>query len=252
MKDSDNIHLQTDQLSIAINGQMIFSDVTTEFKRNTITTLVGRSGCGKTTFLRCLNRLIDLNDNVDLSGDITINLQNGDVNDINSLRQKVGMLFQIPHVLPMSVHKNIALPLQVVKSYYKSQLMDKIQQVLVEVGLWDEVKDRLHQSAEALSGGQQQRLCLAHTLALEPEILLLDEPTSSLDFVATQRIETLLQAIKSKYTIIMVSHNIGQAMNLSDHIYLFADQRVQWIDKDSLQDKKWLHQRFDEAQGVEL
>ncbi len=236
-----NQKIITQNLSASIDDRVIFKNVSIEIPKHTITTFIGRSGCGKTTFLRSLNRLIDLYPEIKLRGDIVIDYANGLSSifkpniDVNLLRQKVGMLFQTPHILPMSIEKNIAKPLKLLTDLSKTNIQDEVERVLKEVGLWDEVKNRLKDSADTLSGGQQQRLCLARILALKPEILLLDEPTSSLDFVATQLIEELLLSIKDKYTIVMVSHSLDQAIKLSDTIYLFKpNQAVEKIDASML------------------
>lgn len=236
-----NQKIITQNLSATIDDRVIFKNVSIEIPKYTITTFIGRSGCGKTTFLRSLNRLIDLYPEIKLQGDIVIDYANGLSSifkpniDVNMLRQKVGMLFQTPHILPMSIEKNIAKPLKLLTDLSKTNIQDEVVRVLKEVGLWDEVKNRLKDSANTLSGGQQQRLCLARILALKPEILLLDEPTSSLDFVATQLIEELLLSIKDKYTIVMVSHSLDQAIKLSDTIYLFKpNQAVEKIDASML------------------
>lgn len=236
-----NQKIITQNLSATIDDRVIFKNVSIEIPKYTITTFIGRSGCGKTTFLRSLNRLIDLYPEIKLQGDIVIDYANGLSSifkpniDVNMLRQKVGMLFQTPHILPMSIEKNIAKPLKLLTDLSKTNIQDEVERVLKEVGLWDEVKNRLKDSADTLSGGQQQRLCLARILALKPEILLLDEPTSSLDFVATQLIEELLLSIKDKYTIVMVSHSLDQAIKLSDTIYLFKpNQAVEKIDASML------------------
>ncbi|WP_077927625.1 phosphate ABC transporter ATP-binding protein [Wohlfahrtiimonas populi] len=232
-----NQQIMTHNLSATIEGRKIFNNVSITIPKHSITTFIGRSGCGKTTFLRSLNRLIDLYPEIKLQGDITVDYGYGLSSifkfntDVNLLRQKVGMLFQTPHILPMSIEKNIANPLKLLTDLSKANIQDEVERALKEVGLWGEVKSRLKDSADTLSGGQQQRLCLARILALKPEILLLDEPTSLLDFVATQHIEELLVSIKDRYTIVMVSHSLEQAIRLSDAIYLFKpDQSVEQVD----------------------
>jgi len=232
-----NQQIMTHNLSATIEDRKIFNNVSITIPKHSITTFIGRSGCGKTTFLRSLNRLIDLYPEIKIEGDISLDYGHGlssifkSNTDVNLLRQKVGMLFQTPHILPMSIEKNIAKPLRLLTNLSKANIQDEVERALKEVGLWNEVKNRLKDSADTLSGGQQQRLCLARILALKPEILLLDEPTSSLDFVATQHIEELLLSIKDKYTIVMVSHSLDQAIRLSNTIYLFKpNQAVEQID----------------------
>lgn len=225
------------------NLQVIFShyialaDITLNFQANQITTLVGQSGSGKTTLLRSLNRLNEEYTSCSTQGTVRIDLGQGLMDiyasqkalDLSMLRQKVGMVFQTPQLLPVSIYKNIAMPLKLITGCSKKEISLKVEEVLSKVGLWFEVKKRLDESASKLSGGQQQRLCLARALALQPHILLLDEPTSSLDINSTQLIERLLQELREQYTIIMVSHSLEQACRLSDRLVVMQKGHVKRI-----------------------
>jgi len=194
-----------------------------------LTVLLGPSGSGKTTFLRAVNRLNECFDECGTRGSMEI-FFNGEWTDVYSssmsiekLRQKVGMVFQTPNVLPMSIERNIALPLKLALGIKGVKADRVVKEVLKQTELWPEVRDRLGSDAGILSGGQQQRLCLARTIALKPEILLLDEPTSSLDFKATARIEELLLRLKQRYSLVVVSHSLRQAKRLADRIVVFRD-----------------------------
>lgn len=183
-----------------------------------VTALIGPSGCGKSTFLRCLNRMNDLIDGTRLTGKIT--LDGEDIYDpsidVVGLRKIVGMVFQKPNPFPMSIFDNVAYGPRIHGIRNKAELEGLVQDCLVKAALWDEVKDKLRQNATALSGGQQQRLCIARTLAVNPEVILMDEPCSALDPIATARIEDLIFELKNQYTIVIVTHNMQQAQRASD------------------------------------
>lgn len=188
-----------------------------------ITALIGPSGCGKSTFLRCLNRMNDLIPSVKVSGAITLDgtdIHHPDV-DVVQLRKKVGMVFQQPNPFPKSIFENVAYGPRIHGIRGKSQLAEIVEESLQKAALWDEVKDDLHRSAMAISGGQQQRLCIARVLAVQPEVLLMDEPCSALDPISTQRIEDLMESLKNEYTIIIVTHNMQQASRVSDFTGFF-------------------------------
>jgi len=189
-------------------------------KQNKITAIMGPSGCGKSTFLRCINRMIELIDGARVEGQIFIDGENIYSDNINvyELRKKVGMVFQKPNPLPKSIFENVAYGLRIHGIKDRRELQEKVEKALIDANLFDEVKDRLHTSALALSGGQQQRLCLARALAVEPEIILLDEPASALDPMATAKLEELLEKLKKDYTIIIVTHSIQQAARVSDYV----------------------------------
>ena len=188
-----------------------------------ITALIGPSGCGKSTFLKTLNRMNDLIPTVKITGDVTYNGRNifdKDV-DVNELRRDVGMVFQKPNPFPMSIYDNIAYGPRTHGITNRVRLDEIVEQALRGAAIWDEVKDRLKKNALGLSGGQQQRLCIARALAVEPKVLLMDEPTSALDPISTSRIEELALQLKEKYTIIMVTHNMQQAVRISDNTAFF-------------------------------
>ena len=189
-------------------------------KQNKITAIMGPSGCGKSTFLRCINRMIELIDGARVEGQIFIDGENIYSDNINvyELRKKVGMVFQKPNPLPKSIFENVAYGLRIHGIKDRRELEERVEKALIDANLFDEVKDRLHTSALALSGGQQQRLCLARALAVEPEIILLDEPASALDPMATAKLEELLEKLKKDYTIIIVTHSIQQAARVSDYV----------------------------------
>lgn len=190
---------------------------------NNITALIGPSGCGKSTFLKCINRMNDLVPNCRITGSVILdekNIYDPDV-DVTGLRKKVGMVFQKPNPFPMSIFDNVAYGPRVHGQNNPKVLAEIVEQSLRGAALWDEVKDRLKKSGLSLSGGQQQRLCIARALAVEPEVLLMDEPTSALDPISTMKIEELMNDLKTKYTIIIVTHNMQQATRVSDYTSFF-------------------------------
>ena len=193
-------------------------DISLDFYENQVTALIGPSGCGKSTLLRCLNRMNDLIPNIRVDGNVV--LDGRDIYDPNvdvvALRRRVGMVFQKPNPFPKTVFENIAYGLRVNGVDDKAFISDRVEKTLQQAALWEEVKDRLHDSALGLSGGQQQRLCIARAMAVEPEVLLMDEPCSALDPIATQKIEELIHQLKKTYTIIIVTHNMQQAARVSD------------------------------------
>ena len=189
---------------------------------NEITAFIGPSGCGKSTFLKCLNRMNDLVEGCKITGSVTLDGEDiyGNM-DVNKLRKRVGMVFQNPNPFPMSVYDNIAYGPRTHGIRNKKVLDEIVERSLRNAAIWDELKDRLKKSALGLSGGQQQRLCIARALAVEPEVILMDEPTSALDPISTSKIENLVIDLKSKYTIIMVTHNMQQATRVSDKTAFF-------------------------------
>ncbi|GIX07271.1 MAG: phosphate import ATP-binding protein PstB [Candidatus Poribacteria bacterium] len=195
-----------------------------EVYSNRVTALIGPSGCGKSTFLRCLNRMNDIIPDVRVSGKVFLDgedILREDV-DVVTLRRRVGMVFQRSNPFPKSIFENVAYGLRVNKMVRnKAELEARVEASLRAAALWDEVKDRLHDSALELSGGQQQRLCIARTLAVQPEVILMDEPASALDPIATQRIEELIHELKAEYTIVIVTHNMLQATRVSDYTAFF-------------------------------
>lgn len=189
---------------------------------NEITAFIGPSGCGKSTFLKTLNRMNDLVEGCKIDGKIFMDQEDvyGKM-DVNMLRKRVGMVFQKPNPFPMSVYDNIAFGPRTHGIHSKSQLDDIVEKSLRDAAIWDELKDRLKKSALGLSGGQQQRLCIARALAVQPEVILMDEPTSALDPISTNKIEDLVLDLKKDYTIIMVTHNMQQAVRVSDYTAFF-------------------------------
>jgi len=194
------------------------ANVNIDIKKNEVTAFIGPSGCGKSTFLRSLNRMNDIIPGISVEGDVLVmgeNIYDKRV-DVVDLRRKVGMVFQKSNPFPKSIFENVAYGLKIGGMKNKAELADRVEASLRQAALWDEVQDRLHKSAMELSGGQQQRLCIARTLAVEPEIILMDEPASALDPISTQKIEDLIFKLKEKYTIIIVTHNMQQASRVSD------------------------------------
>ena len=198
-------------------------DINIEIPQNSVTALIGPSGCGKSTFLKTLNRMNDLVDGCKVSGSFVI----GGVDiydkstDVNDLRRSVGMVFQKPNPVPMSIYDNIAYAPRAFGTTKKAQLDEIVETSLVRAGIWDEVKDRLKKTALGMSGGQQQRLCIARSLAANPEILLMDEPTSALDPISTGKIEELIEELKKSLTIVIVTHNMQQATRVADKTAFF-------------------------------
>jgi phosphate transport system ATP-binding protein len=194
-------------------------DLTMDFYVNHVTALIGPSGCGKSTFLRCFNRMNDLIPLSRVDGEVFLDDQDiyAPTIDVVEIRRRIGMVFQKPNPFPKSIFENVAYGLRVNGMQDKAFVTERVEQSLQQAALWDEVKDRLDDSALGLSGGQQQRLCIARALAVKPEILLMDEPCSALDPIATQKIEELIHELKSAYTIIIVTHNMQQAARVSDY-----------------------------------
>ncbi len=198
-------------------------NVNIEIPEKSITAFIGPSGCGKSTFLKTLNRMNDLIPGVKITGDIRykdVNIFSKEV-DVNNLRKEIGMVFQKPNPFPMSIYDNVAYGPRTHGITNRVRLDEIVEQALRDAAIWDEVKDRLKKNALGMSGGQQQRLCIARALAIQPKILLMDEPTSALDPISTSRIEELVMELKEKYTIVMVTHNMQQAVRVSDYTAFF-------------------------------
>ena len=195
---------------------------------NKITAIIGPSGCGKSTHLRVLNRIFELYRGQRATGEVLIdgkNILDSDI-DLLKLRRRVGMIFQKPTPFPMSIYDNVAYPLQLHYKLKRAEIAERVEQALIGASIWDEVKDKLKESGMALSGGQQQRLCIARAIAAEPEILLMDEPTSAIDPVATLKIEELVLELKKRFTIIIVTHNMQQASRISDRTAFFYKGQI--------------------------
>jgi phosphate transport system ATP-binding protein len=218
------VRLRTERLTAWYGAVAAVREVSLEFPANRVHALIGPSGCGKTTFLRCLNRMHEMTPGARAEGRVELDGQDiyAPQVDLRRLRRRVGMVFQRPTVFPtMSIFDNVAAGLRANGRLDRAELARRVERALQVAALWDEVKDRLRGSATALSGGQQQRLCIARTIAPEPEVILLDEPTASLDPQGTQRIEELLFHLKARFTIVIVTHNLQQAGRVSDTTSFF-------------------------------
>jgi len=208
-------------LALGYGQTQPLKNIDIEMPENYITALIGPSGCGKSTFLKTLNRMNDLIPGVKITGEVMYNGENIFDAEVNNLRKDVGMVFQKPNPFPMSIYDNIAYGPRTHGITNKAQLDDIVEKALRSAAIWDEVKDRLKKNALGMSGGQQQRLCIARALAVEPKVLLMDEPTSALDPISTSRIEDLAMELKEQYTIVIVTHNMQQAVRISDQTAFF-------------------------------
>jgi len=219
MDDTDDVAIRVQDLHLYYGDARALNKVSMSIPRNRVTAFIGPSGCGKSTLLRCFNRMNDLVDICRVDGKILLDEKNIYDKDVNValLRRRVGMVFQKPNPFPKSVYENVAYGLRIMGVNNKRTLDDAVEKALRGAALWDEVKDRLQESGMSLSGGQQQRLVIARAIALEPEVLLLDEPASALDPISTAKIEELVNKMKDKYTIIIVTHNMQQAARVSDY-----------------------------------
>lgn len=232
--------IRTCCVAVHYGGKAAVRDVEIEIPAGGITAIIGPSGCGKSSFLATLNRMTDLIPGCVVTGSVRIGqtdvLENAV--DLISLRRRVGMIFQKPHPFPMSIQRNLELPLKEHGVRDRRQRQRLIETALRDTGLWDEVKDRLHHSAVGLSGGQQQRLCMARALVLRPEVLLLDEPCSALDPLAAGVVEDLIVAMRGRITMVMVTHNLAQARRIADRTAVFwADARGGWLAEDGPTDQ---------------
>ncbi len=229
MKDSKII---VEHLNLHYGGNHALKDVNMHIRENAVTAFIGPSGCGKSTFLKCINRMNDLVECARVEGKILLDGENiyDPKVDTTLLRKKVGMVFQQPNPFPMSIYDNIAYGPRIHGIRNKVQLDEIVENSLRGAAIFDEVKDRLKKSALGLSGGQQQRLCIARALAVEPEVLLMDEPTSALDPISTLKIEELMEELKKKYTVVVVTHNMQQAARVSDDTAFFLVGEVVEMD----------------------
>ena len=220
--------IKVTDLNLYYGANHALKDIAMSVREKGITALIGPSGCGKSTFLKTLNRMNDLVDNVKITGEALLDGEDiyGSGVDTTLLRKKVGMVFQQPNPFPMSIYDNIAYGPRSHGIKSKSKLDEIVEESLKGAAIFDEVKDRLKKSALGLSGGQQQRLCIARALAVQPEVLLMDEPTSALDPISTSRIEDLMEELKKKYTVLIVTHNIQQAARISDDTAFFLTGRL--------------------------
>jgi phosphate transport system ATP-binding protein len=220
---TENMLIETEKLSLHYGPAQALKEISLSIREKLVTAFIGPSGCGKSTLLRCFNRMNDLIDNVRIDGRIKIaghDIMSREV-DVIELRKRVGMVFQRSNPFPKSIYENIAYALKLQGIKRRSELDGIVELSLRNAALWDEVKDRLHGSALGLSGGQQQRLCIARAIAIRPEIILMDEPASALDPIATSKIEELILNLKKDYTIVIVTHNMQQAARISDYTAFF-------------------------------
>lgn len=215
--------LESKDVNLFYGATQALKGINLQIKENTVTALIGPSGCGKSTYLRLFNRMNDLIDNIKIEGEVLIDGKNiyEKGTNVDSLRKQTGMVFQKPNPFPKSIFDNVAYGLRVNGITDKTFIEERVEKTIKQVALWDEVKDKLKKSAFELSGGQQQRLCIARALANEPSVILMDEPTSALDPISTSKVEELIYELKSKYTIVIVTHNMQQAARISDHTAFF-------------------------------
>ncbi|MFC3607971.1 phosphate ABC transporter ATP-binding protein PstB [Stutzerimonas tarimensis] len=229
--------IEVDNLNLFYGQKQALFDVSMKLPRQRVTAFIGPSGCGKSTLLRCFNRMNDLVDGCRIEGSISLDNHNiyrkGE--DVADLRRRVGMVFQKPNPFPKSIYENVVYGLRIQGIKQKRVLDESVEWALKSAALWDEVKDRLHESALGLSGGQQQRLVIARTIAVQPEVLLLDEPCSALDPISTLKVEELIYELKTKYTIVIVTHNMQQAARVSDYTaFLYMGKVIEYGDTDTL------------------
>ncbi len=220
---SDGAFVRTESLGLFYGAKPAFSDVSLAVPKGAVTAIIGPSGCGKSSFLACLNRLSDLLPRCRVEGRVTIGATDvlAPATDVVALRRRVGMIFQKPNPFPLSIRRNLELPLREHGVRSRAELDAIVERALADVGLWDEVQGRLDAPALQLSGGQQQRLCLARALALEPEVVLLDEPCSALDPISSGVVEDLISSLRGRYTVVVVTHNLAQAKRIADRVAFF-------------------------------
>lgn len=228
----NNIKINVKNLELFYGDNKALKGIDMQIKENKVTALIGPSGCGKSTFLRTLNRMNDLIENVKIKGEISVDGE--DIyksDDVIKLRTKVGMVFQKPNPFPMSIYDNVAYGPRIHGIKDKATLDKIVEESLRGAAIWEEVKDRLNKSALGLSGGQQQRICIARTIAMKPEVILMDEPTSALDPISTSKVEELIDELKDKYTIVIVTHNMQQAARVSHETAFFLSGEVVEFDE---------------------
>lgn len=233
----EKICLDVRGVSLFYGEKQALNDISLGIPQNRVTAFIGPSGCGKSTLLRCFNRMNDLIDDVVVTGEILLNgqdIHDGSV-DVAQLRRHVGMVFQRPNPFPKTIYDNVAYGLRLHRGMARSEIDDRVEWGLKSAALWEEVSDRLKESALELSGGQQQRLVIARAIAVEPEVLLLDEPASALDPISTLKIEELIHQLKNDYTIVIVTHNMHQAARVSDYTaFLYLGELIEHDDTDTI------------------
>jgi phosphate transport system ATP-binding protein len=233
----EQIALDIKGLNLHYGNKQALQDITMSIPKGQVTAFIGPSGCGKSTLLRCINRMNDLVDICKVSGEINLNGENiyGRHVDVAALRRKVGMVFQRPNPFPKSIYENVIYGVRIAGEKNRRVLDDIVEKSLKSAALWNEVKDRLHESALGLSGGQQQRLVIARAIAIEPEVLLLDEPTSALDPISTLTIEELINDLKKQFTVVIVTHNMQQAARVSDQTaFMYMGDLIEYSDTNTL------------------
>ncbi len=225
------VKMKTENLKLWFGNKEILKGISMEIPQNSVVAIIGPSGCGKSTFLRSLNRMNDFIKGVRIEGRVYLDGKNIYDRDVNvfDLRKRVGMVFQKPNPFPKSIYENVAYGLRIHGMKDKRIIQQTVEESLKDANLWEEVKDKLFESAFSLSGGQQQRLCTARALAIKPEVILMDEPASALDPIATNRLEHLIEKLKKKYTIVIVTHNIQQAARISDYTaFLYMGELIEY------------------------
>jgi phosphate transport system ATP-binding protein len=244
----DEVKLRSENLNLYFGNKKILKNVTIDFSKNQVTSLIGPSGCGKSTLLRSFNRMHDLSPDAKIEGNLY--LEELDLydkkNSVTNIRKRIGMVFQKPNPLPKSIYENLSYALKI-HNYPKNEIPELIENALKESFLWDEVKDELKKPAVKLSGGQQQRLCIARTVVLRPEVILMDEPCSALDPISTKKIEELILKLKKDFTIIIVTHNMQQAQRISDKVaFMYLGELIEFDTCDTIfnHPKNELTQRY--------
>jgi len=233
----EQIALDIKGLNLHYGNKQALQDITMSIPKGQVTAFIGPSGCGKSTLLRCINRMNDLVDICKITGEINLHGENiyGRHVDVAALRRKVGMVFQRPNPFPKSIYENVVYGVRIAGENNRRNLDDIVEKSLKSAALWNEVKDRLHESALGLSGGQQQRLVIARAIAIEPEVLLLDEPTSALDPISTLTIEELINDLKKQFTVVIVTHNMQQAARVSDQTaFMYMGDLIEYSDTNTL------------------
>jgi len=229
--------IRTENLSLWYGEKQALYDISMGIRPNKITALIGPSGCGKSTLIRCFNRMNDVIDKCKITGKIFFHGNDiyGPDADAVEVRKKIGMVFQKPNPFPKTIYENVAYGSKIQGITNKNELDGIVEKSLKNAALWEEVKDRLHESAMGLSGGQQQRLCIARSLSIEPEVILMDEPCSALDPIATAKIEDLMTGLKKRYTVIIVTHNMQQAARVSDYTaYMYLGKLIEYGETDQI------------------
>lgn len=223
-------------LNVRYSNLHVLKNVSFDIEKNKVTAIIGPSGCGKSTFIKTINRMLDLVDSAKVEGEVLLDGEDIYSMDEVILRKRVGMVFQLPNPFPKSIFENVAYGLKIHKMFKnKNDLYSKVETALKDAALWDEVKNDLGKNALDLSGGQKQRLCIARTIAIEPEVILFDEPCASLDPIATLKIEELIEKLKEKYTIVIVTHNMQQAARISDYTaFLYLGELIEFGKTDKI------------------